>query len=75
MPTKLRKSLSLCNAIGVPCHRFLPSHGADKGNATLSGSCFAIHTQTKGLEKPFISCAFALVLCAISALYRSRNGY
>jgi hypothetical protein len=30
MPTKLRKGLSLRNAIGVPCHRFLPSHGADK---------------------------------------------
>ena len=29
MPTKLRKGLSLCNAISVPCHRFYLPMGAD----------------------------------------------
>jgi len=59
MPTKLRKGLSLCNAIGVPCHRFLPSLSACKGLRCPAGSRLWIHPETKGLEKLFIYDTFA----------------
>lgn len=38
MPAKLRKGLSFCNAIGVPCHRFYPSMAQGRAGAALSGS-------------------------------------